>query len=300
METHHDLLEMIRHYLTTPFVKLGGSPVTLWTILQLVLLVVLLFYVSGKLRTLLVNRVLTRMEPGARQATGSIFRYTVIAIGFVVILQTSGIDLTALNVLAGAIGIGVGFGLQNIINNFISGLIILFERPIKVGDRIVVGNVEGDVVHIGGRSTTVVTNDNISIIVPNSRFITEDVINWSHNDRKVRFKIPVSVAYGTDIDLVERLLLEVADSTADILKDPPPGTRLMEFGDSGLEFELRVWSTTLIHRKGVLISRLNSAIYRSFVKHGIEIPYPRRDIHLLQDEGTLRSNDAGESPLTGE
>jgi small-conductance mechanosensitive channel len=280
MEAVSDIIETIRHFLTIPLVKLGGSPVTLWTLLQLVLLVVALFYVSGKLRTLLVKKVLIRMEPGASQATGSIVRYTFIAIGFIVILQTSGIDLTALNVLAGAIGIGVGFGLQNVINNFISGLIILFERPIKVGDRIVVGDVEGDVVQIGGRSTTVVTNDNISIIVPNSKFITEDVINWSHNDRKVRFKIPVSVAYGTDIDLVERLLLEVADGIDDVLKDPPPGIRLMEFGDSGLNFELRVWSTTLIQRKGVLISKLNTAIYRSFAEHGVEIPYPRRDLTI--------------------
>ena len=282
MKTPHDVLEMIWHFLTIPLVNLGGSPVTLWAIFQLVLLVVLLFYVSGKLRTLLVNKVLTRMEPGASQATGSIVRYTVIAIGFIVILQTSGIDLTALNVLAGAVGIGVGFGLQNIINNFISGLIILFERPIKVGDRIVVGDVEGDVIHIGARSTTVVTNDNISIIVPNSKFITQDVINWSHSDRKVRFKIPVTVAYGTDIDLVERLLLEVADGSADVLKDPPPGIRLMEFGDSGLKFELRVWSTTLIQRKGVLISKLNIAIYKSFADQGIEIPYPRRDITIVE------------------
>lgn len=127
-----------------------------------------------------------------------------------------------------------------------------------------------------------VTNDNISIIVPNSKFITQDVINWSHSDRKVRFKIPVTVAYGTDIDLVERLLLEVADGSADVLKDPPPGIRLMEFGDSGLKFELRVWSTTLIQRKGVLISKLNIAIYKSFADQGIEIPYPRRDITIVE------------------
>lgn len=280
MQTLSDLVETTRQYLTIPLVKLGGSPVTLWTLMQLVLLIILLFYLSGKLRTVLVNKLLIRMEPGARQATGSIVRYTVIAIGFVVIMQTSGIDLTALNVLAGAVGIGVGFGLQNIINNFISGLIILFERPIKVGDRIVVGNVEGDVVHIGGRSTTVITNDNISIIVPNSKFITEDVINWSHNDRRVRFRVPVAVAYGTDIDLVERLLLEVADGIPDVLKDPAPGIRLMEFGDSGLCFELRVWSTTLIHRKGVLISKLNTSICRKFAEQGIEIPYPRRDLTI--------------------
>lgn len=285
METLTELIGTVRQYLEIPILKLGGSPVTLWAIIQLVVLVALLFYLSGKLRIWIVEQFLTRtrMELGARQATGSIIRYTIIAIGFIVILQTAGIDLTALNVLAGAVGIGVGFGLQNIVNNFVSGIIILFERPIKVGDRIVVGTVEGDVVHIGGRSTTVVTNDNITIIVPNSKFITENVVNWSHNERKVRFRIPVSVAYGSDVNLVERLLLEVAAANADVLEKPPPAVRLMEFGDSGLNFELRAWSTTLIHRRGLLTSALNYGIYKAFTENGIEIPFPRRDIRILND-----------------
>jgi len=285
MDTLHNVLAQIREFLEVPLVKLGKEPVTLWAIIQLVVLVALLFYLSGKLRTWIVEEFLTRtrMEMGARQATGSIIRYTVIAIGFIVILQTAGIDLTALNVLAGAVGIGLGFGLQNIVNNFVSGIIILFERPIKVGDRIVVGNVEGDVVHIGGRSTTVVTNDNISIIVPNSKFITENVVNWSYNERKVRFRIPVTVAYGSDVHQVERLLLEVAAANPDVLEKPAPGVRLMEFGDNGLNFELRAWSTTLIHRRGLLTSNLNYAIYKLFNEHGIEIPSPRRDVHILRD-----------------
>lgn len=286
METIHDLFETIRGYLDVSFLKFGGASVTLWTLIQFIVLVALLIYLSGKLRTWIIEGLLarTRMDLGVRQAAGSILRYAVIAIGFVVILQTAGIDLTALNVLAGAVGIGLGFGLQNIVNNFISGVIILFERPIKVGDRIEVGGVEGDVVHIGGRSTTVVTNDNISIIVPNSKFITENVINWSHNDRKVRFRIPVTVAYGSNLDLVERLLLEVAAANPDVLEQPAPGVRLMEFGTSGLCFELRVWSTTLIHRKGLLMSSLNYAICRVFAEQGIEIPFPRQDVRLLPDE----------------
>jgi small-conductance mechanosensitive channel len=284
MESLSHIVGQIKNFLEIPLVKLGSSHLTLWTILYLVVLVALLFFFSGRLRTWVVEQLLTktRMETGARQAVGSILRYTIIAVGFVVILQTAGIDLTALNVLAGAVGIGLGFGLQNIVSNFISGLIILFERPIKVGDRIVVGNVEGDVVRISGRSTEVVTNDNISIIVPNSKFITENVVNWSHTDRKVRFRIPVTVAYGSDVHLVDRLLLEAAAANPDVLEDPAPGVRLMEFGESGLCFELRVWSTRLIHRRGLLTSSLNFAIYRIFTEHGIEIPYPRRDIHILR------------------
>lgn len=283
MENFRDIFAALRNALEIPIFTLGNSPVTLWAILQMLVLVVFLFYFSGKVRSWIVERVLSRtnMEVGARQATGVIIRYSIIAIGFAIIFQTAGIDLTALNVLAGAIGLGLGFGLQNIVNNFICGIVILFERPIKVGDRIVVGEVEGDVVHIGSRSTTVVSNDNISIIVPNSSFITENIVNWSHNDRKVRFRIPVSVAYGTDVALVERVLLEVAADNPDVLENPPPAVRLMEFGDSGLGFELRAWSTTLIHKRGLLTSSLNIAIYRSFTEHNIEIPYPRRDVKIL-------------------
>ncbi|HPX60267.1 MAG TPA: mechanosensitive ion channel [Deltaproteobacteria bacterium] len=289
MEYLESVQSFLQGALNTGLVNVGGTPVTLTALFKLLVMFMLLFYLAGKMRWFIANRLLagTRMDLGARQAIGSILRYLVLIVGFVVILQTAGIDLTALNVLAGAAGIGLGFGLQNIVNNFISGLIIMFERPIKVGDRIVVGDVEGDVTHIGGRSTTVVTNDNISIIVPNSRFITEDVVNWSHNDRLVRFRVPVSVAYGTDCDKLETLLLEVADRNPDVLKQPPPAIRLMAFGDSGLQYELRIWSTTLIHRKGLLVSSLNTAIYRIFAKHGIVIPYPRHDVTILNNERSL-------------
>ncbi|GFE59072.1 mechanosensitive ion channel family protein [Geobacter sp. AOG1] len=275
-------LEEMKSYFDVPILTLGATQLTILAIIYLIVFSMLLFYLTGRLRKWIVEQLLTRtkMDIGARQATGTIIRYFIIAVGFVIILQTAGIDLTALNVLAGAVGIGLGFGLQNIVNNFISGLIILFERPIKVGDRIVVGNVEGDVMHIGGRSTTVVTNDNIAIIVPNSKFITENVVNWSHGDPKVRFRIPVSVAYGSDVKLVERLLLEVAGENPDVLEKPAPAVRLMEFGDSGLGFELRAWSTTLVHRKGLLISALNLAIYDKFCTHGIEIPFPQRDLRI--------------------
>jgi small-conductance mechanosensitive channel len=126
----------------------------------------------------------------------------------------------------------------------------------------------------------VLTNDNIMIIVPNSKFITESVVNWKHNDARVRFRIPVSVAYGSDVRLVEKLLLEVAKQEQEVLDDPAPAVRFLEFGDSGLAFEPRAWTTSLVHRKGRLISMLNFAIYEKFREHGIEIPFPQRDLHI--------------------
>lgn len=292
-------LGQLKNYFDVPLLSFGVNQITTLTIIYLVVFSVLLFYLAGRLRKWIVEKILTKtkMDIGARQATGSIIRYFIIVVGFIIILQTVGIDLTALNVLAGAVGIGLGFGLQNIVNNFISGLIILFERPIKVGDRIVVGNVEGDVVRVGGRSTEVVTNDNITIIVPNSKFITENVINWSHNDRKVRFRIPVSVAYGSNVRLVEHLLLEAADEDPDVLETPAPGVRLMEFGDSGLLFELRAWSTSLIHRKGLLVSNLNFAILAKFADHGIEIPFPQRDLRIRSSSlDMMMKNDVADIP----
>jgi small-conductance mechanosensitive channel len=175
-------IDRFRAWLEIPLLRLSGTTITLWTLVYFLLLLFLLFYFSSKLRKWLVERVLvrTKLDLGARQAVGSITRYLTLLIGLLIVLQTVGIDLTTLNVLAGAVGIGVGFGLQNIASNFISGLIILLERPIKVGDRIEVGDVDGDVIEIGARSTTVRTNDNIAIIVPNSKFITDNVTNWTY------------------------------------------------------------------------------------------------------------------------
>ncbi len=288
METFWEIWSAVIAFLSRPLLKMGGLQLSLQTVLYLLVFGYLLVYISRKLTTLLSDRVLARknVDVGVRQATATILRYILITAGFIILLQTAGIDLTALNVLAGAVGIGVGFGLQNIANNFISGLIILFERPIKVGDRIEVGNVEGDVVHIKGRSTTVVTNDNIAIIVPNSNFITKEVVNWSHVGKQVRFKVPVSVSYSSDVRLVEKLLLEVAAENPDVLEDPPPAVRFLEFGESALHFQLRAWSSSLMHRKGRLISNLNFAIIEKFRAHNIEIPFPQRDIYIRTAKNT--------------
>ncbi len=265
-----------------PILKLGGHQLTLGTLIFLLILFVLLVFLTGRFRRLLVRRLLSRsrLDASAREAIGSLFYYGVIAVGALMILQTAGIDVTTLNVVAGAFGIGVGFGLQNIASNLVSGLIILIERPVKIGDRIEVGAVEGDVVEIRARSTTVVTNDNIAIIIPNSKLISENVVNWSYNDAKVRFNIPVTVAYDSDVRLVEQTLLEVAAENPDVLKDPAPGVRFMAFGDNGLKFELRAWSTTLMHRRGKLVSSINFAIYNRFRQRGIEMPFPQRGIHI--------------------
>lgn len=275
-------LDRIRTILTVPLFELSGSPFTLWSLGYIVLFVVLLFYGAGKIRTWMAGSWLsrTRLDSSAQYAVATVTRYVLLLLGLLVILQTAGVNLTTFNVLAGALGIGIGFGLQSVVSNFISGLIIMFERPIKIGDRVVVDQVEGDVLEIGARSTKVLTNDNITIIVPNSKFITENVVNWQYNDDSVRFRIPVGVAYGTDLRKVEKILLEVAGAEQDVLEDPPPVVRFLEFGDSALKLELRAWTRKAVNRKGRLVSALNFAIYDKFREQGVEIPFPQRELHL--------------------
>lgn len=283
-----EFLKKIADLLKVPLFNLAGSQITLWTLVYLIVLFALLVYLTKKLHKFIVYKVLakSRIELGTRVAVGSIIRYVILTAGFVVILQVVGINLSSVTILLGALGVGIGFGLQNITNNFVSGLIILFERPIKVGDRIAVGDVTGDVVNISMRATTVLTNDNISIIVPNSDFISSTVINWSHTDRNVRFNFKVGVSYKEDPERVKKILLEVAAENPGVLKTPKSDVLFDDYADSALVFNLRVWTKDYTDRPGVLKSQLYYEIFKKFKEHGVEIPYPQRDVHIKQMPAT--------------
>lgn len=281
-EILRDYLDPIFNILNYPIFKLGETSITPLNIIYLILLTIVLFWLSNKLKNFLIEKVLhkTALDIGAQQAIGTILRYVILLVGFLIILQTVGINLTTLNVLAGAIGIGVGFGLQNIASNFISGLIILFERPVKVGDRVEVGDVDGKVIAVGARSTRIRTNDNITIIVPNSKFIEENVVNWTFENKIVRFRVPIGVAYDSDLNQVKKLLLEVAAENEDVLHEPKSAVRLIKFGDSSIDLQLWVWTQTKLQRKTAFISNLNFAIWEKFRVHNIEIPFPQADLHI--------------------
>jgi len=285
VETISEFIDLINKYLTKPLFTFGDNPVTIWMLLYFLLLLVFLFFGTGILKRWFVNKLLgrTSLDIGVRHAMGTIFRYVLIVIGFLLILQFLGVDLSGFTIIAGALGVGVGFGLQNITNNFVSGIIILFERPIKIGDRIEVGDVTGDVVKISMRSTMILTNDNISIIVPNSDFISSTVINWSHTERKVRFNIPVGVSYKSDPQSVKKILMEVAENNKGVLKDPPPDVLLNDYGDSSINFTLRVWTSEYITVPKLLKSQLYYSAFEKFKEYGIEIPFPQRDIHVKND-----------------
>lgn len=287
MNRMFEWLGSARQALEVPILQTETTNITVWSVIYFAVLIILLLWFAKKLQFWVAHRLLlrTKLDAGARLAVGTIMRYMVLLFGFFIVVSTVGVDLTTFTVFAGAIGIGAGFGLQTVVSNFFAGLIIMIERPVKIGDRIEVGAVNGDVIEIGARATTVLTNDNIAIIVPNSKFVSENVVNWKYNDNRVRFRVPVTVAYGTDLRKVEKLLMEVAAAEQAVLDIPEPTVALLEFGDSGVRFELRAWTSSLMHRKGRLVSALNFAINDKFVEHGIEIPYPQRDLHVRS--GTL-------------
>ncbi len=300
MELFGQILTRIKEVLAIPLFSAGNAPVTVWTLVSLVILTLLLFSITGRLKQWIVTRLLSQsnVDLGVRLAIGAIVRYIVLAIGLIIIFQSVGIDLSTLTIVAGALGVGVGFGLQNITNNLVSGFILLIERPIKVGDRIEVGSVTGDVVNISLRSTTVVTNNNIAIIVPNSEFVSNSVTNWSYTDRNVRFNFPVGVSYRSDPELVRRLLIQVAGQHPGVLKDPKADALLQEFGDSSLNFILRVWTRQYATTPSVLRSELNFMIWNIFKEHGIEIPFPQRDLHIRT--GNVNLQPMREPPLSTE
>jgi small-conductance mechanosensitive channel len=199
--------------------------------------------------------------------------------GTVVAFQFIGLNLSGLAVIFGFLSVGIGFGLQNITSNFVSGIILLFERPIRIGDRVTVGDTEGDVVAINMRSTTIRSLRNITIIVPNSEFISSQVVNWSHGDPKVRLDVPVGVSYNSDLDTVINALYEVGKENVDIMDDPKPEVLFDEFGDSSWNLKLRAWLKNPYDYYRIR-SSINSDIVRKFRHYGIEIPYPQRDLHV--------------------
>lgn len=279
-----EIINNILDILSKPIFSFNNNSFTLAKILILVLSFVVLFYVSNKIKSLLAKRLLKRrnFSEASKQTIAILSRYFVLVLGLIIILNQIGIDLNSLAVIFGALGVGIGFGLQNVINNFVSGIIILFERPVQVGDRIEVADVEGNVLEINLRSTTVRTNDNVNIIVPNSEFISKNVVNWSHNDKKVRRRIEVGVSYQEDPEKIKNLLLEVAKGHDEVLDSPEPDVLFKGFGESSLDFELRVWTEALASKPGLLTSNINFSIAKIFEKNDIKVPYPQRDLYIKE------------------
>ena len=262
-----DVLDRIGAFLNT---GIAGSQFTPLKLLIVVTLLGVLVWVTRRTTHWLVNHVLARrgVDVGLREALGAITRYLVIGVGTLVILQAAGINLTSLNVLIGAIGVGLGFGLQNITSNFFSGLILLLERPIRIGDRVEIGGTVGEVREIAARATTLVTDENVAVIVPNSQFISERVINWSRPNALTAYVLTFYIPRDFDPDRVRRTLLEAATAHERVLRSPAPEVEFVEVGVRGLRFHLQVWSREDLKTAGSLRSELNFAVWKQLGEAG--------------------------------
>jgi potassium efflux system protein len=285
-----EIFSELSSFFATPMFEIGKKQYSISLLLTLILVIVAVFWVSRILSNWLKRGLFIRigLDRGTREVIATLIQYLLTVLGFIIVLQTAGVNLSSLTLFAGVLGIGIGFGLQNLASNFISGLTLLVEQPIRVGDFIEVGNLLGTVENISIRSTTVRTQDGVFVIVPNIRFVENNVINWSYRDPRCRIHIPVGIAYGSDTLLVSEALLKAARQESKVLSDPAPRVWFRGFGDSALNFELLVWINQPAESEPIK-SALNFAIERELRNRGIEVPFPQRDLHIrnLDEIGPL-------------
>jgi potassium-dependent mechanosensitive channel len=279
------LLQRVWSYLTQQF-TFGRITVSASSIVIGAIVLALTVIIARSGSRLIERRIATRrhIDPGLRYTIARLVKYVVMMVGILLSLkQAFAVDLTSIAVIFTALSVGIGFGLQYLAADIASGFILLFERPIRVGDRITIGDDEGDVQSINLRTTVVTTNDRIAIIVPNSRLVSQRVINWSYGDPRARISVPVSVADDSDIELVTKTLLDAAKDIENVLIDPSPRVQFMKFGEYSLDFRLLIW-TNQPRRHAEIRSDINYRIARLFRQRGIKIPYPTQEFLLRSME----------------
>ncbi len=267
--------------LVSKLIPLGNSSYSVLDLFILVGLFTGVLFLAGTVKKVLRSRVLrlTGLSRGSQETVAQIATYGMIFLGTIVVLQLWGLDLSSLTILASVIGVGIGLGLQGIAKEFISGLVLIFERPIRVGDFVNVGDLMGTVERISVRSTEIRTLDELSIIIPNSHFLEKEVVNWTHHSPLSRLTVPVNVAYGSNLSIVRSALIDAAKEHSDVLSEPAPRVFFKGFGENSLDFDLLIWITE--PRKQF---RIKSDLYfriEAILRHrNIEIPFPQRDLHV--------------------
>ncbi|MCK4743976.1 MAG: mechanosensitive ion channel [Sulfuriflexus sp.] len=267
-------------------ITLGTNRVTMLSVLQLGFAIAVFMVMASWLSRYIEQRakrseyLSVSMQVGLSKLS-KVLLYT---IAILIALNSVGIDLTTLTVFGGALGVGLGFGLQRIASNFISGFILLFDRSIKLGDVITIGERFGWVVAMHARYIVVRDRDGVETLIPNENLITSDVVNWSYSDKHVRVKIPVQISYDDDPEQAMKLMVDACSVSSRVLKNPEPQTRMLAFGDSGINLELRLWLDDPEDGVGSVRSDINLAIWKAFKQHKITIPFPQRVVHLLNDE----------------
>lgn len=291
----YQITDVLRTSFTSPIFNLGEKSYSVLTLLFLGGVLLGWAGLAGTLTNLFKVRVLSfaGIARGAQEAISILIRYALIVLGTLVLLQVWGLDISSLTILASALGLGIGLGLQNIAKNFSSGLVLVFERPIQVGDFVEVGKFRGTVERIGPRGTNIRTLDFVSIIVPNSRFLEEEIVNWTHQTPQSRLHLPVGVSYDCNPKEVEAALVEVATKNKDVLQSPAPRVAFIGFGESALDFELLVWVQDP-SKQFFIKSDLYFEIFEMLSRKNMEIPFPQRDLHIrsgLQTQsGLLEQN----------
>ncbi len=277
------LLDRVWHFLDDPH-HIGSLEISITRLVQGVLILALALLLSRTLTKLLQRRIAKQayLDPGLRYTMGRLFQYLIISLGILFALKAAfNLDLTSIAVVFTALSVGIGFGLQYIAADIASGFILLFERPVRVGDRISIGNQEGDVQSINLRTTVLMTNDRVSVIVPNSKLVRDQLINWSYGDPRARIAIPIGVSYDADVDLVMKTLLLATEGVDNVLKDPPAKVQFLEFADWSKNFRLLVWTNRpRLHRQ--IRSDINYRIEKLFREASIEIPYPQTELRLRE------------------
>jgi potassium efflux system protein len=294
------VLERIWNYINHKF-TIGNISVSATSLVIGVAIFLVALVVSHVLQSYLQRRLEQRgnIDPGIQYTIFRLAHYLIITIGVLFALrQAFALDLTSLAVIFTALSVGIGFGLQFIAGDIASGFILLFERPVRVGDFVTVtGNgkqdTEGRVESINLRTTVIMTNDRIAVVVPNSKLVNQTLVNWSYKDRRARVAIPIGVSSDADVELVTRTLLRAAEDVKFVIDDPPPSVQFLSFGDSSLDFRLLVW-TANPRRHPQIKSDINYRIRQLFLEEGIEIPNPQRDIYIR--DGRLQIKTNGERP----
>ena len=290
------LLERVVKYLNYPFVNQKEFRVSILSLLLLILIILIATLVSRYTRRLLQKRVLPRfhIELGLQYTLLRLVHYLIIALGVLYAMKIGfSVDLTSVAVILGFLSVGIGFGLQYVASDIASGFILLFERPIRIGDWVRLSDdMEGRVETISLRSTVIITNENLAVIVPNSKLVQNKFVNYSYGAPVVRLNIPIGVAYGSDLEKVSIALLEAARSVERVLNKPEPQVHFSGFGDSSIDLQIRVWIDKPRDHT-VIASDVNFAVERAFRKHNIEIPFPQRDLHLRTGSLRIASDDSG-------
>jgi len=276
------LLVPVTGFLDEIAVTFGATRLSAYMVIKGVVLAAVLLWLATATSSMLSRRIehVPNLTPSIRVLLSQVFKLVLVGLAVVVSLGSIGIDLTALTVFGGAVGVGVGFGLQKVVSNLVSGIILLLDASIKPGDVIEIGGTYGWVNSLGARHASVVTRDGTEYLIPNEDLITQQVINWSYSNRFVRRHVPIGVHYETDIDLATRLILEAAGETERILEDPEPRCLLMGFGDSAINMELRFWIEDPQNGVSNIADEFLRRVWRKFRDNDVEIPYPQRDIHI--------------------